>query len=88
MKIRVHIDRLVLEDVPFTAGETPDLQTALERRLGELLAEGGLSAELRNGGALRSLRGGNLLLQTHTQAGPLGEGIANAVYEGIGKRER
>ena len=88
MNIRVHIDRLVLEDIPFNTAGTPDLQAALERRLGELLTGGGLSTELQNGGTLRALRGGNLPLQAGARAGQLGEGIANAVYEGIGQRER
>ena len=82
MKIHLHIDRLVLDGV---AVEQPRvLRAALERELAGRLRQGGLSRDLRPGGATPSVRGGAIELGHGSHPGRLGTQIAGAVYRGIG----
>ncbi|HSZ02858.1 MAG TPA: hypothetical protein VK788_25410 [Terriglobales bacterium] len=82
MKIHLHIERLVLEGV--SVDQPRVLRAAVEQELAGRLQHGGLSQELRSGGALPSVRGG--AIELGHGAGPLrlGTQIAGAVYSGIG----
>ncbi|MGB2604280.1 MAG: hypothetical protein WBC78_11850 [Candidatus Sulfotelmatobacter sp.] len=82
MKIHLHIERLVLEGVPVDQPRV--LRAAVEQELAGRLKHGGLSQEIRSGGALPSVRGG--AIELGHGAGPvrLGTQIAGAVYRGIG----
>lgn len=84
MNIELHIERLVLEGLPLARTEGPELQAAVERELVRLLGEGGLGRGFATGGAVRSVRGGALNLAEGMNAVSLGEGIAGAVYTGLG----
>lgn len=82
MKIRLHIERLVLDGV---ASDQPRiLRKALEQELSGRLREGGLSSELRSGGAVPQMRGGAIELNQGAHPARLGSQIAGAVYRGIG----
>jgi hypothetical protein len=84
--IRVHIERLVLENVPVGAGQHSQLQFAVEHELGRLLANGGIGAELRGGGAVPSLRGGSARLAPDKGTRQTGVQIARAIHGGIGAK--
>jgi hypothetical protein len=86
MKISVHIERLVLDGLPVTNLQGPQVRDAVERELVQLLAAGGLSHELRAGGAVPSVRAGGIGLAPKNQPVRLGQQIARAVYGGIGSR--
>lgn len=85
MKIHLHIERLVLDGVP--VDEPRVLRGALERELTCRLMEGGLSPDLRSGGAVPSVRGGAIELGQGSNSARLGTQIAGAVYPGIGARK-
>jgi hypothetical protein len=82
MKIHLHIDRLVLDGV--SVEQPRVLRAAVEQELAGRLKRGGLSQELRSGGALPSVRGGAIELGHGTGPARLGTQIAGAVYRGIG----
>lgn len=84
MKIKLHIERLVLDGLPIARTQGGKVRAAVEQELTRLLAIGGVSRELRPGGAMPSLRGGNMRVEKGTQSGELGRQIAGAVYGGIG----
>lgn len=85
MNINVHIERLILDGLPVTRGQGPMLQAAVETELARLLAANGLSSELQAGGAVPSVKAGNIRLAGDNNPDWLGQQIARAVYGGIGK---
>lgn len=87
MNIVVHIDRLVLDGVALAPHEHARLQAALQDELGRLLAEGGIGADFRAGGARPMLRGGSVEVGAAGNGAELGAQIAQAVYGGIGVQE-
>lgn len=86
MNIHLHIERLILDGLPVQAGNGAQLQAAFEAELARLLADGGLSRELAQGGVVPSVRAGAISLVAEGQPAPLGNQIARAVYGGIGNR--
>jgi hypothetical protein len=84
MKIHLHIDRLVLDGIPLQRTQSGQVRAALEQELSRLLAGGGLASGLRQGGAVPSLRGGNIHIQKRAHAAGLGREIARALHQGIG----
>jgi hypothetical protein len=86
MKIRIHIDRLVLDGLPATAAQAPLVQEALQRELASCLAAGGLSPELRGGGAFPVVRAAGPKLPQQKQQNPseLGSEIARSIHGAIG----
>src|SRR5215471_11387998 len=86
MKIKLHIERLVLDGLPVSRLHGPLVQAAVERELTRLLMHGGLSHELRRGGAIAAVRGESIRLARQNQAGALGEQIGRAVYGSIGSK--
>lgn len=88
MNIELHIERLVLEGLEVEPRHRSHLQAALEGELARLLATAGLRSELLTGGAMRSLRAGEVHLANQMQAAQLGNHIAQAVYGGIGANAR
>lgn len=79
--IELHIERLVLHDLP--AGDHRALGAAVERELARLLAEGGLTGPLAQGGAWATLSGGGFELAPGAGAEAIGAQVAWAVYGGI-----
>ncbi len=82
--IKVHIERLVLEGLPITRSQGPQVQAAVEAELSRLMSEGGLAPELASGGAVPSVRANsiNSIGRSPTQ---IGRQIAKAVYGGVGR---
>lgn len=83
--IRVHIERLVLEGVEVSPGDSPQLRAAVQSELARLVAVRGLAPEVRGGGALASVRGGPVSLEQADTATKLGRQVASAIHEGIGR---
>ena len=85
MKIKIHIERVILDGVP--GDHSRLLRRSLETELERHVTEGGLSEELLNGTAVASLRGGNVNLDRRSDAGRIGAGIARGVYQAFGHAE-
>ena len=85
MKIKVHIERVVLDGVP--AAEPRLLRRALQKELTQKLTEGGLSQEFRHGGAVPFVGGGSIEIGKAHLASKLGTQVAGAVYRGIGGKQ-
>lgn len=86
MKINVHIERLILDGLPVTSHQGPQVQAAVERELARLLVADGLSDELRTGAAVPQVRAGGFELAKGNHPTRLGQQVARSVYGGIGKR--
>jgi hypothetical protein len=84
VKIHVHIERLILEDLPVGHAQGPHIGAAIEKELTRLLVTGGLRRELRGGVAVPRLRAGVLQVTREASAPRIGQGIARAIHEGIG----
>lgn len=88
MKIVLHIERLVLEDLGLGPPGSAALAGALQAELGRLLAAQGLAANWRSGKALPYLRGAALTLPPAEPGGrhahALGARIAASVHACIG----
>lgn len=82
--IRVNIERLVLEGLPFTRAQGPQVQAAVESELSRLLAQGGLGQVLASGGAVPSVRAEGIRLDGGGP-GQMGRQIARSVYGGLGR---
>ncbi|HEX6773750.1 MAG TPA: hypothetical protein VF126_17075 [Acidobacteriaceae bacterium] len=83
MTIDVRIERLVLDGLPSMA-DTHAVRGALGRELTRLLQTGGLSDELRTGGALPHLRGDAIHVQPAALPQRFGEQVAGSVHGAIG----
>ena len=88
MNIKIDIERLVLDGINLEAGQRAQLQAALETELARLLARGGVSPELRSGGAVSSLRARAIQLSREGSPSHLGKQIARSVYGGIGESKK
>jgi hypothetical protein len=83
MTIRVHIDRLVLNEMPIARREGRLVQQAMEKELARLIAAGGLSPDIASGGAYPEVSARNISI-SGSNAQVIGKEIARAVYGGIG----
>jgi len=86
--MHVVIERLVIETgdgLELERRDGPAVERAVAEELGRLLAGGGLRADLASGGASPSVRGGTVEREPGGAPDALGNGIAGAVYEGIGR---
>jgi hypothetical protein len=86
MTVRVHIDRLVLDGFALSPVESRHVRAAVETELTRLLADGGLSDELRSGGAMPSVVAGRFEPSAGGSAAQLGAAIAQSVHGGLGKQ--
>ena len=82
MKVEIEIERLVLHGVPAPRREA--VGAAVRAELGRLVAERGVPASLRAGGALVRVDGGSVTVAPDASPRALGAGVAGAVYRGIG----
>jgi hypothetical protein len=86
MRIKVHIERVVLEGLPVGSHDSQRVQQALTAELERLIRAREIPGDLRSGGAVPSVQGVELRLPTHTSPGELGRQIARSVHEGLGSR--
>jgi hypothetical protein len=82
MDINLTIERLIIEGIPLDRRQQRQLQTAVERELARLLAEGGVSWQA--GIALPHVPAGTIELTANHRPTHLGRQIAQAIYSGIG----
>ena len=85
MNISLHIERLILDGLPVGSEQGARVQAAVEGELARLLAAGGLAPSLQAGGAVPSVQGSAIKLSGENNSAQLGQQIAQAVYQGIGK---
>jgi hypothetical protein len=83
MKVRVHIERLVLEGLPVGKEHARHLRAAVETELARLIERRGLSHEARQGVSVPRIQGP----QARASRNPRGTGveIARSIYAGIGR---
>jgi hypothetical protein len=83
MKIRLHIERIVLDGMPLSPGERGALSSAIQVELSQLLAAGMLP-ELGRGAVIDRLQAPAIHLGPGGGAGSLGRQIARSVYSSLG----
>ena len=81
MKINLHIERLVLEGLPVTAGQAPLVQSAVQQELTRLLGFGGIAPRLMNADAMPHARGDAVRFGGEASPRQLGTQIAESVHE-------
>ncbi len=84
-KIRVRIDRLVLDGLPVTELQGPVVRAAVEAELARMIAAHGISPELMSGGAFPSVFASGIQISPEVKPANLGRQIARSVYGGIGR---
>ena len=82
MKIRVHIERVVLDGLPVTRAEGARIQTAIETELTRMLVAGGLPHHFRNGGAVARVTGPQFHFVATDRAATIGRNIARSLHGG------
>jgi hypothetical protein len=82
--IKVHIERLVLEGLPIEQRHGAEVQAAVEGELSRLMSKGGLSPELKSGGAVPFVRTDGIKSIGGSPA-QIGRQIAKSVYGGMGR---
>ncbi len=85
MKVKLHIERLVLNGLPVSSNQGPLVQRAVEHELARLLAAGSLARSLEVSGAVADLPAASLAMANGADAGQLGSAIARSIYKGIGR---
>jgi hypothetical protein len=87
MNIRLHIERVILNDVPISSAQSPILGKAVEAELVRLLTEGGLNPDLQSGGALANIPANSIHVPSNAGPSHWGQQIAQSVYDGIGSKK-
>jgi hypothetical protein len=85
MKVKVRIDRLILEGLPVSRLQGPALQAAVEAELARMIAAGGISPGLTAAGAVSSVSANSIQFASGTKPDSIGRQIARSVYGGIGR---
>jgi hypothetical protein len=85
MTVHIHIERLVLDGMTMTAGESQRLQTAVQHELGRLVAIDGLDLGMKSGGAVPRTQGTHFNPPNGASTKVLGRHIAQSVHGGIGR---
>jgi hypothetical protein len=85
MNINLHIERLILDGVPFESRNRALLQTAIETELARLLTQNDAASNWQSGGATPSVRVDAIQLAAHSTPAQFGEQIAGGIYQGIDK---
>lgn len=86
MKIRLHIERLILEGLPLENRHGREVQAAVERELTRLLVAHGLGQEWQSGGAVPRVSAPGFQVVNENHPNRLGRQIARSVYSAIGGR--
>ena len=85
MNIQLHIERLILEDLPVSRAQGPQVQAAVEAELSRLLMQNGIASTMASGGALRSVSADAIEIAPKSDATTLGNQIAGAVHGGLNR---
>ncbi len=81
MNINLHIERLVLDGLPLTSGQSRTVQAALECELAALFEERGIKTI--SGGAVPHLSVAPIQLSPDGQPRQWGRQIARTIYDGL-----
>jgi len=84
MKVRIHIERMVLDGPPMTRSQLDQLRSAVESELAQLVQSGHLSPEILAGGAIRGISVPAIPERAARAPVGLGNQIARAMFRGIG----
>lgn len=85
MSIRITIERIILEGIDLPLSQRRLFQASLEGELTRLLSSGDSHSGLTAGGARPYLHGGTIQMSRENTPLQLGQHVARAVYQGIGK---
>lgn len=85
MNINLHIERLILDGLPFEARHRAMLQTEIETELVRLMTENNIAANWQSGGAVSSVRTDAIQMTTQSSPAEIGRQIAGSIYGGISK---
>jgi hypothetical protein len=85
MNINLHIERLILDGVPFETRNRTLLQSAIETELVRLLTENNIASNWQTGGAMPDMRADAIQLAPQHTPAQLGRQIAGSIYGGIDK---
>jgi len=85
MRIRLNVERLVLEGLPLQSSQGPLVQGAFEAELARLLAESGRAAELASGAAVPRLNAQGISIDPLDGPQAIGRKIAGSVHGSLGK---
>jgi hypothetical protein len=89
MNIELHIERLMLEGLPVRGDQRALVARAVQARLVELFGgrdePANVGALLRQGGAVPSLRAGDIRVARDAHPARVGQQIAAAVHGAIGR---
>lgn len=85
MNINLHIERLILDGLPFEVKNRALLQTTIETELARLLAENNTALNRQSGGATPNGRADAIQVTAQSSSAQLGRQIAGSIYGGIGK---
>lgn len=78
MNINLHIERLVVDGLPYASSQGEALSVALQLELARLLGQGGM-ASIRAGGSFPRLDGGVLAVGLTATASSFGQQLAQPV---------
>jgi hypothetical protein len=81
--LSLHIERLVLDQLPLRRSEQGQVQAAAMTELELLLGRGVLQSELRQGISMPVLRLGDIRLRHGASPEQIGRQIAHALYRGF-----
>ncbi len=85
MNINLHIERLILDGLPFESRQRAALQAEIELELARLLTENGIAANWQSGGGVSSVRADAIQLTAESSSAEISRQIAGSIYRGIGK---
>lgn len=86
MKIRIHVDRLILEGLPVTSHQGPLVQAAMEAELTRLFTDSDFTAGLQSSVAVPNLQANAIQLSATNTPTQMGNQIAGSVYSRIGDK--
>ena len=82
LSVRLHIERLVVDEALLAGGQAKSFQSAIESELARLLSEGGLIAHADT--AVPSLTARNIQVSHQTRPAQLAGQVAEAIHATIG----
>ena len=86
MKVRLHIEHLLLDGLPVSNAQGAQVKAAVEAELGRLLTEQGVAHEFRSSIAVPSVNAGPMQMPRRATPVALGTEIARSVFSGVGWR--
>lgn len=84
MNVRLHIERLILDDLPIPGSQRALVQGAVEQELARLIEVNGVGPDTMTGGARASVPQSVMHMAEGASPIQIGRQIAQAVYQGIG----